>query len=227
MNAVYVCGDSFGSVDKDFGIVSWTELLSQRLPVVNLSRICASNLHISLQVDRAIEQQASYIIYLATTSTRHDVELHSTKSQRPLLDRFVDLQNPDPQSDLTSYSSRSLDSTTRFSDQQLKLLKHYHAEFDDLELNIYLNKIIIESTLDRLIHSGIRFCFDQGGFEHPSFGTDKKYFQRYDSYRSAINIWDSALKSSLSHRPYHHIRDSKVHESIAEYYYQKISYDAT
>ena len=227
MNPVYICGDSFGSVDKDFNLLSWTQILAQKFPVVNLSKICASNLHISLQVDRAIEQQASYIIYLATTSTRHDVELHPAESQKSLLDRFVDLQHPDQDCDLVSYSSRSLDSTTRFTSRQLELLKHYHAEFDNLELNIYLNQVIIESTLDRLIHSGIKFCFDQGGFEHASFGTDKKYFERYSQHRSAINIWDYALKSGLSHRPYHHIKDPQVHQSIAEYYNQKIINEST
>ena len=128
-NSIYICGDSFGSVDPEYNVRSWTEVLAEHLPVVNLSRICASNLQIALQVDRAIADGAKYIIYLATTSTRHDVEFFHTKHKSDLLDRYVNLQKPEPDCDLTSYSSRSLDSTTRFNSQQLDLLKQYHGEF--------------------------------------------------------------------------------------------------
>jgi hypothetical protein len=221
-NPVYICGDSFGSVDPEYSVKSWTELLADSLPVVNLSRICASNLQIALQVDRAMSAGADYIIYLATTSTRHDVEFLHIKHRSDLLDRYVDLQRPESQCDLTSYSSRSLDSTTRFNSHQLDLLKKYHSEFGNLDLDIYLNQTIIEAVINRLIHSKIKFCFDQGGFEHAKFGGKKKYFEKYLQYASAINIWDYALTNGLTHRPYHHITDAHVHQRIADYYYQKI-----
>jgi hypothetical protein len=221
-NTVYICGDSFGSVDPEYQVKSWTEILSTRLPVVNLSRICASNLQIALQVDRAISDGADYVIYLATTSTRHDVEFLHTTHKSNLLDRYVDLQNPEQDCDLTSYSSRSLDSTTRFNSQQLDLLRQYHGEFGNLDLDIYLNQTIIEAVINRLIHSKINFCFDQGGFEHASFGGKQNYFEKYLQYASSINIWDYALASGLSHRPYHHITDPQIHQFIADYYYQKI-----
>jgi hypothetical protein len=223
INSVYICGDSFGCADPDYAVESWTEILARRLPVVNLSRVCASNLQISLQVDRAIQNHTGYVIYLATTSTRHDVEFRHTDIKTELLDRYIDLQCPDSQCDLTSYSSHSLNHTTRFSSKQIDLLKNYHAEFDNLDLNIYLNKTIIESVLARLVDSKINFSFDQAGFEHHNFGNNKTYFEKYRQYRSAINIWDYVLANKLVHRPYHHIQDAKTHQHIADYYYQKIT----
>jgi hypothetical protein len=223
MNPVYVCGDSFGCVDQEYKSESWTQLLATRLPVVNLSRVCASNLQIALQVDRAISAGAGFVVYLATTSTRHDVKYVHTQQRKELLDRYVDLLQPSDHCDLTSYSSRSLNATTRFNDDQLSLLKQYHSEFDNLELTIYLNQLVIEAVLNRLCRSGIPFCFDQGGFEHPEFGGNNIYFENYKQYRSDINIWDHALSAGLLHRPYHHINNAQVHQHIADYYYKKIT----
>lgn len=226
MKQVYICGDSFGSTDPEYKNYSWTELLALQMPdtqVINLSKVCASNLQISLQVDRAIEQKADFIIYLATTSTRHDVELHANQCFTDLLDRFVDIACPDDRKDLTSYSSCSLDSTTKFNNQQLNLLRKYHSEFSNLDLSIYHNELIIHATLSRLVESSCPFLFDQGGFEHKSFGGVKKeYFKNYQSYRSDINIWDYVIGKPIVHRPYYHIQDSNTHQLIANYYQNKI-----
>lgn len=227
MKYVYVCGDSFGSIDPEYGTLSWTEILAQKLPdnmqLVNLSKVCASNLHIALQVDRAIESRAYFIIYLATTSTRYNVEIRPTQHYDKLLDRFVDITLLSNLADLTSYSSRSLDSTTQFNNQQLEILRTYHSEFSNLDLDIYQNELVIHATLSKLVESNCKFLFDQGGFEHPSFGSNQKdYFKNYQSYRSTINIWDYVIGQKIFHRPYYHIRDQDVHQSIADYYYTNI-----
>jgi hypothetical protein len=227
MKQVFVCGDSFGSTDPDYKITSWTEQLAEQLQathtLVNLSKVCASNLHIALQVDAAIERGADYIIYLATSSTRFDVELHSNQTSSRLVDRFVDITDLHSAGDLTSYSSASLDHTTRFSNSQLKLLKEYHSHFSNLDLAIYTSKTIIEAVLNRLKYSGIPFKFDQGGFEHPSFGGNHQYFKTFSSNRSSINIWDYVVGEPLAYRPYHHITDPAVHNLIAEYYFKQIN----
>lgn len=227
MKKIYICGDSFGSTDPEYETLSWTELLSNRLTcsgvVINLSKVCASNLQISLQVDRAIADCANFIVYLATSSTRYDVELHSNRYYNQLLDRFVDITDADPRCDLTSYSSCSLDSTTRFNARQLNLLKNYHSEFNSLDLSIYANELIILATLSKLVESRIPFLFDQGGFEHSSFATStKEYFKNYQTYKSDINIWDYVVGQPIFHRPYYHIQDPLIHQTISEYYFNKI-----
>lgn len=191
---IYICGDSFGFPDADYPPM-WADHLGMHYPVRNLSRVCASNLMISQQVDFAIKHGATFIILLCTASTRGQTRLDN---------------------DVVPYSIHSLDDTTPFTNKQLSVLKNYTAEFFDLDLAIYENKCIIESMLSRLIASNIPFVFDQGGFEHHSYGGVDTYFTQYDQYRSKYNLWDHA--QVRSHRPYYHIVDEQVHLDVYRYY---------
>lgn len=191
---IYVCGDSFGVPDSQYGPM-WADHLGMHRPLRNLSRVCASNLMISQQVDHAIASKAQYIILLCTASTRGQTRLGN---------------------DVVPYSIHSLDHTTPFNNSQLTILKNYTAEFFDLDLAIYENKCIIESMLSRLVASKIPFVFDQGGFEHASYGGVGTYFTQYNLYRSNHNLWDYA--DQRTHRPYYHITDQQVHRDVARYY---------
>ena len=141
MKSLYICGDSFGYPDPEYGLC-WVDLLSDLLKnkytVKNLCKVCASNLQISTQIDRAIAEGADYIIYLMTTSTREDV-LHTNKVDKLISNRFTDITNNSGTTDLTSYSVFSLDQTTILAEYQLQLLKQYHTEFFDIDLTIYKN----------------------------------------------------------------------------------------
>lgn len=194
---IYICGDSFAVSDPDYG-PCWVDLLQQQLSVTSLAQVCASNLMISMQVDYALKNNARAIIVLFTSSTRFQTK-HNNQ--------------------IVPYSIHSLDSTAPFSKQQLQLLKDYTAEFFDLDLAIYQNQVIIESVLHRLVDNSVPFLFDQGGFEHTSYGGTEKYFQKFDAYRSDINLWDYADKRT--YRPYYHIKDLNIHSKVSEYYYDK------
>ena len=63
--------------------------------------------------------------------------------------------------------------------------------------------------------------FDQGGFEHPSYGdvTDG-HLDKYQNYISKINLWSHAVTRSF--RPYYHVTDPAVHQMVADYYSEKI-----
>ena len=191
---IYICGDSFGVPDLEYGPM-WVDRLITQHSVINLSQVCASNLMISQQIDTAIAQQADYIILLCTASTRGQTRLNSK---------------------IVPYSIHSLDETTPFNNFQLGILKEYTAEFFDLGLAIYENKCIIESMLSRLVASKIPFSWDQGGFEHPSYGGVGTYFTEYNQYRSRYNLWDHA--DQRKHRPYYHIVDPEIHKDVADYY---------
>jgi hypothetical protein len=229
MKKVFVCCDSFGVPDPEFNIKNWAEQLTDKLSGVatltNLSRICASNLHIALQVDRAIASGADYIIYITTSSIRDEVKLRDQRQHKLLLDRLVDITTPTNDKDLTSYSIKSLDNTTLFDSHQLNVLKQFHLEFFDLDLAIYRNELFIEASLSKLVASKIPFKFDQGGFEHPGFikTTLPKYFKKYQQYRTDFNMWDFVLDQKLFLRPYYHILEVETHEKIADYYYQEIT----
>jgi len=209
---IYICGDSFGVSDPEYG-TCWVDHLAQQFPIGNLCIVGASNLLISLQVQQAIQQQADYIILLATSCTRDEAVVKNASGD--LLSRFQT-------GSLKAYSIHSINDSTPFNSAQRQQLQQYHAVFSDLDLLIYKNKCIIENTLQTLVDSGIPFCFDQGGFEHASFGgTPTKYFEKYNQYRSDLNLWDWG--STKKFRPYYHIEDPARHLSIAHYYAQRIN----
>jgi len=192
---VYICGDSFCVSDPEYG-PCWVDYVSQHRSVLNLACVAATNLMISLQVDQAIESGADFVIVQGTACTRSQTRFNGA---------------------VVPFSYHTADQTTTpFDSTQLKILKQYYTEFFDLELAVYENKCIIENTLHKLVQSGIPFLFDQGGFEHSSFGSTKKYFEQFDQYRSKINLWDYAR--TRSYRPYYHIVDNDVHKRVAEYY---------
>ena len=185
---IYVCGDSFGSSDDRSDIVPW----HAHFECINFARNCATNLDISKQVDRAIAEDATFIILLCTTCVRFDWRG-------------------------TFYSFHNLDASPAvFNENQKQLLKNYFIEFFELDLEIYKNKCIIESVLQRLVDSELPFLFDQGGFEHTKFGATQEYFKAWNFYRSKYNLWDHG--DSKLHRPYFHITDQLIHNRVAEYY---------
>lgn len=197
---IYVCGDSFCVSDPDYGPM-WVDILAQRFELCNLAQVAATNLLISKQVQTAIEAQADFIIMQGTAVTR---------GQKKVGNSYVPF----------SYHTASAQ-TTPFNDYHLQILKQYYTEFFDLDMAVYENSIIIEHSIRRLVDSGIVFRFDQGGFEHPNFGSVKtNYFSSYNQYRSKINLWNYAV--SRDYRPYYHITDAKVHQQVADYYTEEI-----
>jgi hypothetical protein len=156
-----------------------------------------------------------------TSSTRFDV-CYSQNLDNALLDRYVDITTEESGHSLTSYSLNSLDDTTIFNQNQLTLLKAYHAEFSDLDLLIYQSETVIEGILSRLVQNNIKFCYDQGGFENVNFNRSsaKIYFEHYQKYKSEINLWNFIKKNQF--RPYYHITDVLVHSKVANYYAQRL-----
>lgn len=212
MKTVYVCGDSFAVPDPEYGPM-WTELLADLLSdqacVVNTSSIAASNTLINIQVSEAV-RTADYIIVLGTAVTRAEIAARPADPKLSLLERF---QN----NSLVAYSIlRPYRSHLTKSEQQQVL--EYHQRFFDLDLAIHRDQAIISNTLDLIESAGIPYLFDQGGFEHPSFGSNRLYFQQRS--RSKINLWDWG--NTRDERPYYHIKSAEQHYLIAEYYNEQI-----
>lgn len=220
---IYVCGDSFNTSDTDYPGQSWYDKFANLASATtNLSMVCASNLLISLQVDRAIKQKASFIIVSFTSVTRLEVCYTTDRKTDDLLDRFYSLTSEDnTYCDLTCYTIWIPNDARALTKQQQKLIEKYNKEFFDLDLAIYRDQIIIEHTLQKLVNSKIPFLFDQGGFEHLSYGTvAKKYFTLYDQYRSEYNLWNYVPVRTF--RPYFHITDTILTDQIAQYYSSKV-----
>ena len=226
MKKVYICGDSFGFTDPAYPGLSWTETLARLLPpnikIINLSKVCASNLLINLQVNQAIEQKASYIIVMGTSVLRDEVKFNVVNNiQKQLIDRFVDitLGNDVEDCDLISYTMLNINDN--FLSSSSETLKNY-SMMKDLSLLIYKDTCIIENTLQKLVDSNIPFTFDQGGFENTKYvTTESQYFQKFKKYFSKINLWDYSPYRTF--RPYHHIINEKDINHIAEYYGELIN----
>ena len=170
MKTVYVCGDSFAAPDPEYGPM-WVELLQDLLKdhaqVVNTSSIAASNTLINIQVSEAVKY-ADYIIVLGTAVTRAEVAVAEVNPKLSLLERFQS-------NDLVAYSIlRPYRSPLTVAQQQQVRL--YHTEFFDLDLAIHRDHAIISNTLAVIESLGIPYLFDQGGFEHPSFGSKHLYW---------------------------------------------------
>jgi len=210
--SVYICGDSFTVDDQDYKHTPWTK----QLDAVSLGSVCANNQLIALQVEHAIKQQAKFIIVEFTSVTR-DIVQYTDQKQDNLLDRFYSLTEQDnTNKDLTSYTIWSTETALAFTQEQRDLLDSYNENFFDIDVAIHRDSLIIEATLQRLVDSGIPFKFDQGGFEHPSYGGVGTYFGKFNQYRSELCLWDYA--DTRTHRPYYHITDQSIHDMIADYY---------
>lgn len=219
---IYICGDSFSVSDAEYG-PCWVDLLAEKVELTNLSAVAASNLQISIQVDYAIKHNASFIIYQATSCVRNDVAF-SNSTGAHLLDRYTNIVSNDKSKSLVSYSAATIENACKtLTASQLSLLKQYYIEFFDIDLAVFQNQMIIEGTLSKLIESKIPFVFSQGGFEHPKFTkATNTYFLQYSYNTSKINLWDFT-EAPLTLRPYYHITDQQIHQTVAEYYYDYIS----
>lgn len=215
MKHIYICGDSFATPDPEYGPM-WADILVARLgpdyTVTNTSSVSASNLLVAVQVNNAIQHQANYIIVVATACTRSEA-LVCPATEQDLMTRFR-------QQELVSYSIfRPYRSVLDTKDQNA--IYNFHHQYSDLELNIFRDHTILVGTLYKLEHSGIPYRFDQGGFEHTSFGGRAGYFEEFDPVRSRYNLWDYG--TTKDERPYYHVKELQVHTMIADYYYTEIT----
>ena len=170
---IFICGDSFCASDKESKIKPWHEQVKNSK---SLGEVCASNLLISLQIDYALASYPSFIIVNFTSCTRGEIVRG---------EEFIPYTITNTVGDRLSKAERiAVDLHT----------KHIY----NLGLEIYKNRCIIESALQRLVKSNVPFLFDQGGFEHKQ---ERRYFEEFDEYR-----------------PYFHITDQNTHDEIAEYY---------
>jgi hypothetical protein len=228
LKKLFICGDSFAVADAESSVVPWFEILGKKLAptwsVTNNSIVCASNLHIRLQIQSAIDQKADFVIFLATASTRGEGRLDDLKiSDKNLLNRFVNIgKKTTGDEEFGCYSYYSLDERCVFDAERIDAIRQFRHKIFDLELSTLNNQFIIESSLHALKSSNTAFVFDQGGFENPKFsGSKKGYFKEFNVCQSQINLW-SLVDYPMGLRPYFHITEQSTHTHIAEYYFTKI-----
>lgn len=210
MQHLVICGDSFAVTDPEYGPM-WVDLLGELLPqtkITNLAQVGASNGLISLQVDRALTLNPTHIAVLFTSSTRDSVRTAPSSA---------DLLTQHQTGALVPYAVPTLTTLEPYwtLDQRRKL-KSAWLEFRDLDWEIYLNSCVIESVLRRLADRSVTWRWDQGGFEHASFGGKQRYFAEFDPWRAPVCLWD--LSPGRAYRPYYHITDADQHRTVAHSY---------
>lgn len=217
---LYICGDSFSCKDLDYP-GNWPELLvgKTKSNVVNLSSPAASNYLIYLQVKYALAQQCDYIIYNATSSVRQEITLKKNLDQHDHVNRYWNLSDPDPNKSMISISWPNPQNTASrlFNEKTIKTHSDYFNQYIDLPSLIEKNYIYIQHTLTLLSNSKVSWAWNRGGFEHKNLGGAGNYnFSSWSSTESKINLWD--YYDSTVTRPYYHITDKKILQSVCDQY---------
>lgn len=166
--------------DPDDGIISFTELYCRHkgFEHVSLARPSATNFAIRLQMEKAIEERADFLVIGITCSDRFDVaidtddatpvyqldnihysgyrarsEKHVNQRNVKLVsDTFVDLQNNTYRSNLT--------------DQKLQALKSYIAYLHTPTLAVQKEYFMLSDGLRKLQQLGIEFVLIPGWMGH-------------------------------------------------------------
>jgi len=170
MKTLAVCGDSWFSSELRFPGQSFPEILAERLGwnLLSLARGGCSNFAIALQINRAIELGADFV--LASTTTPDRIEL-PISAQTFDFKRGLSNIKYSPHPDLSSLNkfltdptiiSESINNLTRpnlynIPDEQTAALKQYVAHLYDDQVKRQMDSWIISDACHRLVNSRIPF----------------------------------------------------------------------
>lgn len=206
MKQLYSLGDSFMSTDDpDDGVISFCELYCQRrgFEHVSLARPGATVFATRLQIEKAIEQQADFVVVGITCSDRFDVPLdinnttpfytldnvfyrgYRARSERHVThdsvklvcDVFDNIINRNYQKELVS-------------DQQLQALKAYIAYLHNPSVVVQRDYYVISDGLRKLQAAGIDFVLLPGHMGHHDWSWVKRVWPQ-----------DQAMPYSLKYGP--------------------------
>lgn len=182
MKTLYSLGDSFMTTDDpDEGIVGFCELYccEKNFKHVSLARPGATNFAIRLQIDRAVNDRADFVVIGLTCSERFDIAL-DTKESAPLYtlenifysgyrarsEQHVDQKAVKLVSDTFSNVMAPLHQKDLVSDQQLQALKSYLAYLHNPALTNQKEYYMMSDGIRKLQMSGIPFVLIPGMMGH-------------------------------------------------------------
>lgn len=182
MKTLYSIGDSYMTLDDpNDGIIGFCELYSQqkKFKHISLARPGATNFAIRLQIDRAIEQKADYVVVGITCSDRFDVAIdtdHRPKKYtldhvhysgyRARSEHHVDHGNCQLVSDTFVNLMQRQYQKALVSDAQLDSLRSYMAYLHNATLSVQRDYYMISDGLRRLQSIGIPFVLIPGWMGH-------------------------------------------------------------
>lgn len=178
MKRLYSIGDSFMSTDDpDDGITSFCELYcrEKKFEHISLARPGATVFATRLQIERACDERADYVVVGITCSDRFDVALDIAESTplyrledvfyqgyRAQSQRHVNSQHPKLVSDTFVNLTRRIYQKDLVTDQQLDALKSYIAYLHNPSLVVQKEYYMISDGLRKLQSANIDFVLLPG-----------------------------------------------------------------
>lgn len=183
---IFICGDSFSCIDKRYPGAHWSEklqcLLGETYQIINLARPGASNFLIYLQVIRAAESNASFVIVNATEPGRIELRkiLENTSLIDSINDRIArsgeykqdqvldDRLTPLSDGSFFSFSVQSFVNDSiglpwqKMTKGRAESLKRYLADVFDFELAAYQDAAYLIAASSILRDSNIQFSWHPG-----------------------------------------------------------------
>jgi hypothetical protein len=219
MKTLYICGDSFCSIDPNYP-GSWVEKIQLDYPnlkVISLAIPGASNFQIYLQVKEALAQNCDYLIYYATSSIRHEFLVNPFADVEEGYNNYWNRSFPEEIRQMVCTSWLTPENSLILDHQQVKLIKSFFKNFINLESEIEKNYLFITSTLDLINSSGVKnWIWSRGGFEHKNFKNSKNWNFGFAKQEINYNLWDY-YNASIT-RPFYHISDLSIIETACKQY---------
>lgn len=216
---LYVCGDSFCSLDPDYP-GGWVVELQKRHPSLEITSLAspgASNFLIYLQVKQALAVQCDYLIYHATSSVRHEFVANPSANKNPGHENFWNRSYPDQPKHLLCTSWLTPEHSLFLDDEQAKSIRNFYKKYIDPDTEIEKNYLFIRSTLDLIASSSVKnWIWSRGGFEHKNFISSKPWQFDHTAYETTLNLWDYYDRSLT--RPFYHISDMSIINTACELY---------
>lgn len=167
-----VCGDSFFSIDSNHTGKSFSEYLCQQnaWELLSLARPGSSNFAIALQVDKAIEMKADFVIVGATSVNRIELPIEHKSTPNAVLTKDRGLE--------TAYQKERGLSNVQYG-------RHNLQNFDFLIDPTIVSDVIANILLD---HKSNRYCDDlskdqiQALKMFVTFCYDENIKRQYDSW---------------------------------------------
>ena len=168
MKTLGVAGDNFLSAVQTYPKKHFTELLADHYNVelATFARSGASNTLISYQVDQLIKDKVDYIIWGSTTADGIEVKTKHQQGHPPTVFDFDyydkdDLSALDERfSSTPSILSNSIEGFSNHeSSKMANIVTKYFVKTYDWRTKADTDSWVIHSTWQRLIKSGIPFCY--------------------------------------------------------------------
>lgn len=218
---MYSIGDSFMSTDDpDDGIIGFCELYcrKKKFEHISLARPGATVFATRLQIERACDERADYVVVGITCSDRFDVALDLAESAplyrlehvfyqgyRAQSQRHVDNQHTKLVSDTFLNLTKRVYQKNLVTDQQLDALKNYIAYLHNPSLAVQKDYYMVSDGLRKMQSAGIDFVLAPGYMGQHDWSWVKRLWPKDQPSPYHLpygpSDWETTPKFTNTHNP--------------------------